>query len=69
MQKSAAISSGEAIIWWRIPPLRLVSDDQRLISNLNMFFTDWIDQQVSIPRPGGIGDNDRITANAGESEL
>jgi len=42
--------------------------DRRLTVNANVFFSDWNDQQVSIPGPSGSQFDTRIV-NAGESEL
>ena len=42
--------------------------DRRLTANANLFFTEWNDQQVSIPGPSGLG-NDTVVENAGSSEL
>lgn len=42
--------------------------DRKLTVNANIFFTDWTDQQVSIPGPSGVA-TDTIVANAGESEI
>jgi len=42
--------------------------DRRLTVNANVFFSDWKDQQVSIPGPSGSQFDTRIV-NAGESEL
>ncbi|MEM7280501.1 MAG: TonB-dependent receptor [Pseudomonadota bacterium] len=42
--------------------------NDRLIINANAFFSDWTDQQVSIPGPSGAV-LDVIVVNAGESEI
>ncbi|MEM6548639.1 MAG: TonB-dependent receptor [Pseudomonadota bacterium] len=42
--------------------------DQRLTVNANVFYTDWNDQQVSVPGPSGLA-SDLVTVNAGESRL
>jgi len=42
--------------------------DRRLTLNANVFYSDWKDQQVSIPGPSGTTFDSRIV-NAGQSEL
>ncbi|MEM1262847.1 MAG: TonB-dependent receptor [Pseudomonadota bacterium] len=42
--------------------------DQRLTVNANIFYSDWKDQQISIPGPTGFA-LDALTINAGRSEL
>lgn len=42
--------------------------DQRLTVNANIFYSDWSDQQVSIPGPSGFA-LDVLTTNVGSSEL
>ena len=48
--------------------LRTQSSDGKWTVNANAFFTDWTDQQVTIPGPSGLP-NDAFTENVGESEL
>ncbi|MEM1411364.1 MAG: TonB-dependent receptor, partial [Pseudomonadota bacterium] len=42
--------------------------DQSLIVNANLFFSDWQDQQVTVPGPTGFV-FDSLTLNAGQSEI
>ena len=42
--------------------------DDRLTANANAYYTDWTDQQVSVPGPSGTFLDSR-TDNAGESKL
>lgn len=42
--------------------------DGRLTLNANAFFTDWTDQQVTVPGPSGFI-SDSVILNAGESEI
>ncbi|MEM6485719.1 MAG: TonB-dependent receptor [Pseudomonadota bacterium] len=48
--------------------LRTQSADGKWTVNANTFFTDWTDQQVTIPGPSGLP-TDSFTENVGESEL
>ncbi|MEM6826637.1 MAG: TonB-dependent receptor [Pseudomonadota bacterium] len=48
--------------------LRTQSIDGKWTVNANAFFTDWTDQQVTIPGPSGLP-SDFFTENAGESEI
>lgn len=48
--------------------LRTQSLDGKWTVNANAFYTDWTDQQVTIPGPSGFP-TDFFTENAGESEL
>ncbi|MEO0437320.1 MAG: TonB-dependent receptor [Pseudomonadota bacterium] len=42
--------------------------EQRLVMLLNVFYSDWTDQQVQIPGPSGLS-GDSLILNAGSSEL
>ncbi|MEM1436692.1 MAG: TonB-dependent receptor, partial [Pseudomonadota bacterium] len=42
--------------------------DNRLVLNANVFYSDWKDQQISIPGPTGLN-FDQLIVNAGTSEL
>ncbi|MEM7000054.1 MAG: TonB-dependent receptor [Pseudomonadota bacterium] len=41
--------------------------DQKVLVNANIYYSEWEDQQVTIPGPTGV--NDSETVNVGESEL
>ncbi|AFJ02545.1 TonB-dependent receptor [Methylophaga frappieri] len=49
--------------------LRSLHLNNRLNFNVNVFFTDWKDQQVTIAPAGAIHPLDRFVVNAGESHL
>ena len=49
--------------------LRALLLDRRLAVNVNLFFTDWTDQQVTIAPPGAFHPLDRFVVNAGESHV
>ena len=48
--------------------LRTRTADGKWTVNANAFFTDWTDQQVTIPGPSGLA-TDAFTENVGESEV
>ncbi|MEM7673372.1 MAG: TonB-dependent receptor [Verrucomicrobiota bacterium] len=49
--------------------LRYHTADGRFIFNLNAYYTDWTDQQVTTTIPGGFPGFDDLVVNAGESSL
>ncbi|MEM7238299.1 MAG: TonB-dependent receptor, partial [Pseudomonadota bacterium] len=66
---SGAISEWDPEFTWNYEfALRSQWFDRRLTANANLFYTEWTDQQVTVPNPSGIPLDFRA-ANAGESRL